>query len=116
MGEVLTYLLQKCFDPLNISYLGCHGNSEVACKIWLNSVQYSRRKCEDIHIYIYILSSIYIDIRMNRLSLRTSSDLCSNIDFTKLCSTAIYKNYCALSCPNLGTIAHSYTPQPFIRS
>ena len=40
MGEVkLTYLLQKCFDPLNISYSGCHGNSEGACKIWLNSIQ-----------------------------------------------------------------------------
>ena len=35
----LTYLLRKCFDPLNISYSGCHGNSEGAWKIWLNSVQ-----------------------------------------------------------------------------
>ena len=35
----LIYLLQKCFDPLNISYSGYHGNFEGACKIWLNSVQ-----------------------------------------------------------------------------
>ena len=57
----LTYLLQKCFDPLNISYSGCYGNSEGTCIIWLNSVQLSRRRCEDIHTYIHILSFIYID-------------------------------------------------------
>ena len=38
-GKKLTYLLRKCFDPLNISYSGCHGNFEGAWKIWLNSVQ-----------------------------------------------------------------------------
>ena len=35
----LTYLLKKCFDPLNISYSGCHGNFQGACKTCLNSVQ-----------------------------------------------------------------------------
>ena len=60
-GNKLTYLFQKCFDPLNISYSGCHGPLGGMQKL----VEFSSVISEEMwgHTYIYILSFyIYIYI------------------------------------------------------